>query len=113
MLKIYTLFIGETSSGKTTLINKILGKNIFKARNHESTATICKIRNSDKVRIIVEHISAETDVVDLTETCNPETEEGEKNLKDELKKLTDMTSTQRSKYFKSVDIGFPIPLLEV
>ena len=51
--------------------------------------------------------------MDFTETCNPETEEGEKNLKDELKKLTDMTSTQRSKYFKSVDIGFPIPLLEV
>ncbi|XP_061180762.1 uncharacterized protein LOC133189405 [Saccostrea echinata] len=103
---------GETSAGKSTLINKILQKRIFKAKLRESTSTICKIRNSEEVKIITERINGKLETITLTEKCNLETEDGQKLLRDTLEKLTDMTSTEDSKNFRSVDVGFPIPFLK-
>lgn len=107
------LFTGETSSGKSTLINKILGKNIFRGRNVESTATVCKLRNCDKIRIIIEHISGEMETIDLSNECNLETKPGRKLMRGKLKELTDMTKSTKSKDFRCVDIGFHIPFLKV
>lgn len=101
-------FLGETSAGKSTLINKILEKRIFKGRNNESTSTICKIRNSAKTRILTESMTGQIDETDLTEK-----DDVEKALRDSLKKLTDMTSSKECIHFRSVDIGFPIPFLKV
>lgn len=102
---------GETSSGKSTLINTILGKKIFKTRNRESTSTICKLRNSKTIRIIAERISGETSLTELD--CDPETEDGEKKIRKILKGLTDVTAQSDSKMNNCVDIGLPIPLLTV
>lgn len=99
---------GETSAGKSTLINKILGMRIFKGRNNESTSTICKIRNSASTRIITESMTGQIKETDLTETNDTE-----KALRDYLKNLTDMTSSKESMQYRSVDIGFPIPFLKV
>lgn len=112
-ISIYTYTAGETSAGKSTLINKILGKRIFQGKNHESTSTICKIRNSNTVSITVEHESGNREVKDLTETCNLETQEGERLLRDSLKNLTDLTTSRESMQYQSVEIGFPVPFLEV
>ncbi|XP_062586980.1 uncharacterized protein in xynA 3'region-like [Saccostrea cucullata] len=101
---------GETSAGKSTLINKLLQKRIFKGRNKESTSTICKIRNSEDIKIITELLNGETEIIPLQ--CSIETEIGEKILRDTLKRLTDMTSSKDSKDFRSVDVGFPIPFLK-
>ncbi|XP_052691975.1 uncharacterized protein LOC128170024 [Crassostrea angulata] len=98
---------GETSAGKSTLINKILEKRIFKGRNNESTSTICKIRNSAKTRILTESMTGQIDETDLTEKNDVE-----KALRDSLKKLTDMTSSEECIHFRSVDIGFLIPFLK-
>lgn len=95
------------------MINKILGKRIFKVRNNESTSTICKIRNLDTLRIITEHTNGETKVILLPRDCNLETKDGEKKMRDILKDLTDLTASKDSKKFQSVDIGFPIPFLRV
>lgn len=107
------IFSGETSSGKSTLINKILGKKIFVGRNNESTATICKIRNAEQVQIIVEHVSGEIEKKDLEDICDLETKEGEKSMRKKLKELTDIIASQKSVQYRSVDIGFPIPFLKV
>lgn len=104
---------GETSSGKSTLINKILGKNVFKSRNEESTSTICKIRNSDRMKIIVENEDSERIETDLTGTCDITTKEGEAQLRKQLKGCTDLTSSKESVSIKSVEITFPIPFLKV
>ena len=106
------LFAGETSSGKSTLINRIIGKKIFKGRNLESTSTVCKIRNSESVRIIVENVSGKKEVIHLTE-CDVNTEGGLRKLRGTLKDLTDMTLSKESTQYQSVDIGFPIPFLKV
>lgn len=50
---------------------------------------------------------------DFTDKCNLETKEGVKMLRDFLKDRTDLTSSKTSFTFKSVEVGFPIPLLEV
>lgn len=50
---------------------------------------------------------------DFTDKCNLETKEGVKMLRDFLKDLTDLTSSKKSVAYKSVEVGFPIPLLEV
>lgn len=94
------------------MIIKILGKKIFIPRNRESTSTICKIRNSKEVRIVVQPTSGRCEIRDLTGRLNPATNV-ESLLQEELKKLTDLTVSQEGKQYSFVDIGFPIPFLEV
>lgn len=103
---------GETSAGKSTLINKILEKNIFKGKVLESTSTICKIRNSDRIRVITERVTGEKEEQDFTAECNLSSEEGVKMLRDFLEKRTDLTCMSSDENIRSVDIGFPIHFLE-
>lgn len=107
----FSLISGETSAGKSTLINTILGKIIFIGTTSESTSTICKIRNLEKVRIITENLKGEIDETDLP-TCDIQSQSGEKLLRTTLTELTDMTS-ENFKEVKYVDVGFPIPFLQV
>lgn len=102
---------GETSAGKSTLINKILEKRIFKGRILESSSTICKIRNSERIKIVTECDTGEIEETDLTNKCELGSEKGVKVLRDSLKKVTDMTLSMKSIHHRSVDIGFPIPFL--
>lgn len=104
---------GETSAGKSTLINKLLGKQLFRGRNNESTSTICKLRNSERIRVLTTDLNGQKEETDFTDRCNLETKEGVKMLRDFLKGLTDLTSSEKSVTFKSVEVEFPIPLFEV
>nr|XP_022336257.1 transmembrane GTPase Marf-like [Crassostrea virginica] len=103
---------GETSSGKSTLINKILQKEIFKGKNNESTSTICKIRNTDKIRIITENGSGKTKEIDLSNKYDLETNTGIRGFRKELEELIDLKKDSTYNEHCSVDIGFPIPLLK-
>lgn len=105
---------GETSAGKSTLINMILQKNIFIGHTIESTSTICKIRNLDRVRIITKRKDGQIDEpeLDLTERCDLTSERGVKLLRTHLTELTDRTLSERSVDFEFVDVGFPIPFLK-
>lgn len=95
------------------MINKILGKNIFKGKILESTSTICKIRNSDRIRVITEKVTGEKEVQDFTEECDLGTEEGVAMLRDFLETKTDLTCMSSDENIRSVDIGFPIHFLQV
>lgn len=108
-------FPGETSAGKSTLINKILQKKIFIGHTIESTSTICKIRNLDRVRIITKCKDGQIDEpeIDLTERCDLTSECGVELLRTHLTELTDRTLSDRSFDFEFVDVGFPIPFLKV
>lgn len=112
-MSMYEYISGETSAGKSTLINKLLGKQLFKGRNNESTSTICKLRNSDQIRVKTTNMKGEKEETDLTDQCNLETKEGVKMLRDFLKDLTDLTSSEKSVTFKSVEVELTFPLLEV
>ena len=110
----YTQLVpGETSSGKSTLINKILKKNVFQGRTNESTSTICKLRNSEKITIKVEHNNDVVKEIDIPEDICMETPEGIENLRELLMRYTDLTTCTESKEYQCVDIGLPIPFLKV
>lgn len=106
------IILGETSSGKSTIINKILGKTIFSPRTLESTSTICKIRNFKKVQVIIEYSSGEI-LRKRLNNCDSETVDGVQKLRTTLDKLTDLTVSKEGKECDCVDIGFPIPILKV
>lgn len=95
------------------MINKILGKRIFKGKILESTSTICKIRNSDKIRVITEKVSGEREEQDFTGECDLDTEEGVTLLRNFLEKRTDLTCMSSDENIRCVDIGFPIHFLKV
>lgn len=103
---------GETSAGKSTLINKILNMRIFKGRNLETTSTIIKLRDSKRVRIITENDAGKIKEKDFSDKCDLASKDGVKVLRDYLKDMTDMTASQRSAQIRSVDIGLPIPFLK-
>lgn len=86
-------------------------KNVLKGRTHPSTATICKFRNCEQAKIQVVRDTGEEETIDID--FDPETKDGRKILRDALKKITDMKKYPKSKDIRSVDIGFPIPILEV
>lgn len=105
--------LGETSAGKSTLINKILNRRIFKGRNLETTSTIIKLRDSERIRIITENDAGKIKEKDFSDKCDLARKDGVKVLRDYLKDMTDMTASQRSTQIRSVDIGLPIPFLKV
>lgn len=86
---------------------------LFKGRNQESTSTVCKLRNSERTRIITTTMTGETETTDFTDKCDLETKEGVKMLRDFLKERTDMKSSTKSVANRSVDIELPFPFLEV
>ena len=104
------LFSGEPSSGKSTLINRITGKQILNSGNLVSPAIVFKLRNSERVKIVVEHMSGKIEEKDLTDKCDPNTEEGQKILRKTLKKLSDVESSAEN---RTVEIHLPIPFLKV
>lgn len=105
-------FSGETSAGKTILINKLLEKIIFTTGNHESTSTVCKLRNSKTIKILTQNYEGNAVEKDLTDTCDLSTVEGLNNLRKALNSVTNISS-EESVGIQSVDVGFPIPFLKV
>lgn len=93
----------------------ILQKNIFIGHTMESTSTICKIRNLDRVRIITKRKDEQIEEpeIDLTDRCDLTSERGVELLRTHLEKLTDKTSSENSVEFECVHVGFPIPFLKV
>lgn len=94
-------------------MNKILEKKNFKSRNLESTSTICKVRNSDRTKVIVGNEDSKRSEEDLTGECDTTTKEGEQKLRQILKRYTDITHSKESAAIKSVELTFPIPFLKV
>lgn len=111
--------LGETSSGKSTLINLILNKKLIKDRILKTTSTFGKLRNSDRIRITTESdIGTESDTGnikenDFTEKCDLEIKDGVKVLRDYLKNMSYMTVFRKTAQIRSVDIRFPNPFLKI
>lgn len=108
-------FSGETSSGKSTLINKILGIKLFKGKLAESTSTICKIRNSKQIKIITTNKAGEINENDFSNKCNLSKKEDVRILRNYLKKLTNVTHKHPdlNANLQTVDILLPVPFLKV
>lgn len=110
------LFPGETSSGKSTLINKILGIKLFKGKLAESTSTICKIRNSDQIKIVTTNKTGEINEKYFLNIRNLSNKADVRVLRNYLKMRTDLTHMPpdfKNADFQTVDILLPVPFLKV
>lgn len=101
--------LGETSAGKSTLVNKILDMPILKTLVLSNNSTICKIRNSDRIRIITESETGDVEENDLTDSCDLGTEEGTLMLKELLYELNGGYRYN----IRLVDVGIPTSVLKV
>lgn len=88
---------------------------MFKGRLHESTSTICKIRNSGQIKIITTKVTGEIKAKDFSDTCNSLSKECLREIRRYLKERTDLTHMQPdiTADFQTVDIGLPVPFLKV
>lgn len=46
-------FLGEVSAGKSSLVNLLIGRSILPVRQLATTATFCRLRNSEKRKIVL------------------------------------------------------------
>lgn len=81
----FILILGEISVGKLMLINKILGKMLFKGWNNEFIFIICKLCNLERIWIFIIDMMGEIEVIDLLDSCDLEIKEGVKMLRNYLK----------------------------
>lgn len=86
---------------------------LFKGRNNESTSTICKLRNSERIRIFTTDMTGETEATDLSDSCDLETKEDVKMLRNHLKEQTDMVSSTKSVTNQSVEVELLFSFLKV
>lgn len=105
--------LGDTSCGKSSLINEILNEKPTEDRMLETTLTFVKLRNSDRVRITTESDTGNIKEKDFTEKCDLESKDGVKVLRDYLKNMSYMTASRKTSQIRSVVIGFPNPFLKI
>ncbi|CAG2240603.1 unnamed protein product [Mytilus edulis] len=99
------LVAGETSSGKSSLINLLIRKHILPEKLLSSTSTICKIWNSEETKIILTD-DQEKECVQLFDA-----DTHEENMKAFLDENVGKGSDNNP--LKSVDIFLPVPLLQL
>ncbi|XP_076071922.1 uncharacterized protein LOC143043543 [Mytilus galloprovincialis] len=93
------LIAGETSAGKTTLINQLVGKEIFFTSNLAATGAVCRIRNSKSLSIQIhskDHPTEEKAAADFDE------------LESLLTQFTDIEKHPP----EMIDVYLPVPILK-
>lgn len=100
------LFLGETSAGKTTLINQLIGKKVFVTGNLATTGKITRIRDSETIKIKCftkeETLKEEKEVKDIKKL---------RSIIEELTKIQISSQDGQDQYF--VDVHLPVPILKV
>ncbi|XP_061165560.1 dynamin-like protein 2 [Saccostrea echinata] len=91
---------GETSSGKSTIINLIIGKDIVPTDIMATTTRVCRVRYSDKMR--VSKLDKEGKEIVSTEFSD------EEQLSETMEDLA-RTDDHRIEY---IDVWFPVPILK-
>ncbi|XP_062566840.1 isoniazid-induced protein IniA-like [Saccostrea cucullata] len=94
---------GDTSSGKTSLVNKLLGQRVTKPRLRAATSTICRYHNSDEMALQIVNKSGEVSTKEIfTKTAD---------LRSRLE-ATSHVKKRNTTDIKYVDVFFPIPILQ-
>lgn len=91
---------GETSAGKTTLINQLVGKDTFFTNNLAATGTLCRIRDSKSLSVQIhskDHYTEEKVAANLDELASL------------LKQYTDIENNPP----EMIDVYLPVPILKV
>ncbi|XP_071138510.1 bacterial dynamin-like protein [Mytilus edulis] len=96
---------GETSAGKSTLINQLVGNKVCTTGNCATTGKITRIRNSEKMEI---KCYTKDDILKKQEEVKDVNK-----IKSIIRKLTDINKNPNDKqdiYY--VDVNLPVPILK-
>lgn len=102
----FFLLAGETSAGKSTLINLLIEKTVLVTSNTASTGTITRIRNSKELGLKCysedQLLEKHGNIQDI------------KTLKSVIKKFTGIKNSEKDlKAINYVDVYLPVPFLKV
>lgn len=107
---LYFVFTGETSSGKSRLVNLILGKEILPYSILSSTSAICELKFGKERKIKVhfkESRPAQTIVLEPAESCG-------KSYREQISSFVHIgTDREKGSNFKKIELFWPHSLLEV
>ncbi|XP_076090347.1 dynamin-like protein A [Mytilus galloprovincialis] len=95
---------GETSAGKSTFVNLLLGVELLPQSPLTCTSPICRISNGDNKRILL------TDSEDKQHNLNLADIQGVEEMRILLKDY--ICATEAGEKYKAVDICWPIPCLQ-
>lgn len=104
--------VGETSSGKSSVINLILGEDLLPHKTLSTTSTICELKYGEKPKIGVHFKDTGT------ETREPKFHElvtdGEETYKEQIEKFVHLKNEDREKKpYKKIELFWPHPLFKV
>ncbi|XP_063419843.1 uncharacterized protein LOC134705000 [Mytilus trossulus] len=104
---VYTMlmcFQGETSAGKSTFVNLLLGVELLPQSPLTCTSPICRISNRVRKRIVLIDSEDNQQIIELENT------EGAEEMRRRLKGF--ISATQAGEKYKAVDICWPIACLQ-
>ena len=101
-------FPGETSAGKSSLLNLLLGTDVLPHSLLCATATICRLHNSKDKRVEIESFEGDIKTIPLDES-----DQTSEALHRKLKPYISSKEMRINNPYKNVDIYWPLPLLQV
>ena len=107
----YFTFLGQTSAGKSLLINLLLGEEILPSSHTRVTSTICEIKYGEQRRIRAHRKSGDPKTTGTTMeiSLEPPSEPSDKSYSDQISPFVDGEASLYSK----VELFWPHPLLQV
>lgn len=103
--------VGETSAGKSSVINLILGEDLLPSTTLSTTSTICELKYGEKPKIGVHFKDTGT------ETREPKFIElvsgGEETYKEQIEKFVHLKDDREKTPYKKIELFWPHPLFKV
>ena len=104
-------FLGQTSAGKSLLINLLLGEEILPSAHTRKTSTICEIKYGEQRRIMAHLKSGDPKTTGTTMeiSLKPPLEYSDKSYSDQISPFV----AEEASLYNKVELFWPHPLLQV